>query len=162
MCLAKNNYIWLHFKNNTLIFMTIFLTILLIIREVIFYKKGNIVDQILGIELRDRGLPGLSYTIFVVLVFLAIRCVILLLYQRHKNNICLRTMGYIGKNSLYIFLYHILVMDLVKQLFQGLCIDNIWCLRITAIPLVLLGCIAIQFCMEHLFRFVRETILCEE
>lgn len=96
--------------------------------------------------------PTLSIIVSALLMCFACCSFFTLLEKYGWGKGFVKACCYAGRDTLYIFMYHLLVRDLVL----GLVPDNVWLMRFTVFPAMLLVPLLLVFLARKLRQYVRE------
>lgn len=96
--------------------------------------------------------PTLSIIVSALLMCFACCSFFTLLEKYGWGKGFIKACCYAGQDTLYIFMYHLLVRDLVLSLVP----DNVWLMRFTVFPAMLLVPLLLVFLARKLRQYVRE------
>lgn len=106
----------LNLKVNLLVSMVLFIAT--VAWFLFIYHDQCQIDLILSRKLGYHNPPGISFSLYALLVLMFFWSVfrILKFLDNGFVNILIRVLGYIGKYSIYIFLYHKLLLAMIRRL----------------------------------------------
>lgn len=140
------------FKHPRIIFYVSLL--LFVLWEYIFIIKENIFW--LGSMFNDSQIRGLNWlhAIQMLLIVMVVKSGVCLARQYNLLIKVMEVVALLGKNTIYIFLYHMLFLELG----QNLSINNIWIKRIVIITIMVVGPLCIQQILTCFHGWVKENI----
>lgn len=100
--------------------------------------------------------PGFEIMIFSLLVLLALYCIFSLLEERKTKltDLTNKLFSEAGRNTLHIFMYHLLVRDKIMTNAPTILLNNIWTRRIIVfLPMLILPAIIAIFASKIVVNF---------
>lgn len=105
--------------------------------------------------------PGITLMVMAVLtLFFSYGIFTLLEYNSFFHKIT-DYVAWLGKHTLYIYLYHTLFLDYILQKYIGLG-NNMWIKRVVYLSVMILGSIVIEICVKYVARKFRAMMSSEK
>lgn len=103
--------------------------------------------------------PSISISTYAILII-----ILLFSFDQIRINIkcnaldfVVSKLAFLGKHTLYIFLYHMLFFCVILIKIGANKIENFWCMRIVYFVCMIFGSMLIEFILESIHRFVVEA-----
>lgn len=154
MLIAKHK---LFRKRNikNLFWLSIFSTILwLIISNNILLSIEKIDSKFFPIELTLNP-PNITLVLYSIITLVMIYSIVNILEDIKIFNKIINFMAFIGKHTLYIFLYHILVYH---NILINIHIDNMWLKRVVYLSLMIGVPIIIEFLVNYIIKIFKRIM----
>ena len=96
--------------------------------------------------------PGVSLMVYSIFITVAVYFIWRLILNYKLVSRVFSAVSKIGKHTLYIFLYHSLIRDLI--IYSHVVIDNIWLKRLIFIGLMIIGSIILELLFKCVYTFL--------
>lgn len=132
----------------------IMISILWVIQLLLNYYKLDYIDRFL-VAYWGGGFnpPSLQLIVFGLTTFYLMHALFYPLeISRHKiGNCTIKAFVWVGRSTMYIFLYHLLVKDVLARMLVPV-LSNIWLLRVCIFPSMIIFPVLIVKCIQDLCR----------